>query len=579
MVESGLCIDRAGVAAAATKRIGDVVTMFATNQSDVERKRVAQDHVKMFIEALEDITSDEHILIQPWLSAYISICSVNEISTVCTALNKLLTRARILLNTSPGDFLITSEQAADKAKLVQLLTQLWSVVYPVMKSLSTSLTAPAEVSSLAADFVILSSENARRGGQNLAKESVEEMIKYFCLNKLITASTSAAFLGRLMNSRAVVLDQVRAETGSDKLLLEVLAISCAHTGPDSHNHQLVRNTWLDLAPSLGMQGNSQDKEQDLAKEMMEKLMNSKYSDVLSCMAKECSDVTKWKSDQLRLYQVGGWLVRHCAHVLYKPAGGDTTFTNLLSNLLTPSSSFSPTWVLSGNQKQGLLNSLPDFILGLTSCNKLNSDKFLARKISEIIRIYLPRFDIAQHPLLPLLSSPSLQASEDNIQAVQQLSVRVGLKMIQDNRFKNPKISSSCLRYFAACMARPAGDSFALITKELLSTLLEVVTLTDDKSLKNPAISVLQIIIRNPETDRKTLKEKLNSFLIANLAFNSERVFQSLTVVSMMNSDLISDLLPCVEAEVVKIETKRGSGRDPKLRRLLDDLGSKLQNKN
>ena len=127
MVESGHSINKGGLGEAAIKCVGDAVTMFATNQSEVEKKRIAQDNVKIFVETLEDITdqsvgltSDEDILIQQWLGVYLSICSVNEIATICTALNNLLTRARILLNTCPGDLMITSEQVSDKAKLVQL---------------------------------------------------------------------------------------------------------------------------------------------------------------------------------------------------------------------------------------------------------------------------------------------------------------------------------------------------------------------------------------------------------------------------------------------------------------------------
>jgi len=586
MVESEHSIDMSGVGTAVSKQVGDVVTKFASNQSDVESKRFAQDNVKIYIETVEDmtdqsvaLTSDEHTLLQPWLAVYLSICSVNEISTICTALNNLLTRARILLNTSPSEMLETAEQAADKSKLVKLLTQLWTIVYPAIKSLSTTLTAPPQVSSLAADFVIQSAENTGRGGQKLAKESVLEMIKYFGLNKLVTANTSAAFLGRLVHNNAV-LDRVKAETGDHKLLLEVLALSCVHTEPGSQNHQLVRNTWLCLAPRLGLQGNSQDREQDLSRVMMERLMNSQYSQVLSCMARECSDVGRWKGvDVLRMYQVGGWLVKHCAHVLYKPGGPDPTFTNLIGNLLTPSVAFSQAWILSGYQKQGLGKSLPDFILGLTGCSKLSSDKFIARKISEIIRIYLPRFDIINHPLLPLLSYPSLPVSEDNLQTVQQLTVDVTIKMIQENRFKTPGISATCLSYFKACLVKPAEESFPLISKQLLPTLLEIVTLTDDKSLKNPAISILQLVISaasHSDVTRLLIQQKLTSFLAANLAFNSERVFQTLSVVSVMSSGLVLDLLPEIEAQVAKIETKRGSGRDPKLQKLIYNLKQTVQ---
>ena len=64
--------------------------------------------------------------------------------------------------------------------------------------------------------MILSAENKAMGGQNLIKESVEGMIGYFCLNKLINSNIATTFLGRMVHNKAV-LDQV-------KMLLEVLAI-------------------------------------------------------------------------------------------------------------------------------------------------------------------------------------------------------------------------------------------------------------------------------------------------------------------------------------------------------------------
>ena len=184
---------------------------------------------------------------------------------------------------------------------------------------------------------------------------------------------------------------------------------------------------------------------------------------------------------------------------------------------------------------------------------------------------MPRFDLAHHPLLPLLSSPGLKICEDNNTVIQKLAVSVSVKMIQDNRFKSPAISSSCLKYLHACLMKPFVESFSLVSKELLSTLLDIVTLTDDKFIKNPAISLLQLIITNPEIDTKLIYEKLNNFLASNLAFNSERVFQSLTVLSAMNRIPILDILPGIEAEVAKIEKK-------KLRKLLENLKSRLGNK-
>ena len=75
--------------------------------------------------------------------------------------------------------------------------------------------------------------------------------------------------------------------------------------------------------------------------------------------------------------------------------------------------------------------------------------------------------------------------------------------------------------------------------------------------------------------REQISQKLRTFVNSNLAFNSERVFNSLKVISVLSKSVIIDVLPHVEVEVEKVEKKRGSGKDSKLRNAFNNLQSSV----
>ena len=103
-------------------------------------------------------------------------------------------------------------------------------------------------------------------------------------------------------------------------------------------------------------------------------------------------------------------------------------------------------------------------------------------------------------------------------------------------------------------------------------------MAEDKNVKNPIIVILKFIFRTLESDdglKQLVTQKLRTFVNFNLAFNSERVFNSLKVISVLNKSVIIDVLPHVGIEVEKVEKKRGSGKDSKLRNAYNNLQSSV----
>merc|ERR1711972_349434 len=105
-------------------------------------------------------------------------------------------------------------------------------------------------------------------------------------------------------------------------------------------------------------------------------------------------------------------------------------------------------------------------------------------------------------------------------------------MLKENRVKNPSHALSCLNFVKFSLDRASSKIFQLISEEIFVTLLEIITLTDDKTLKNPAISSLQTVVHHKSsesglTTKHVFIQKMNRFVEDNLSFNSDRVFKTL----------------------------------------------------
>jgi len=414
--------------------------------------------------------------------------------------------------------------------------------------------------------VILYAENLDRGSKIRSMDSLTDMIKYFGHNKLVTPDKSVCFISRLINN--AIVDRLIAEIKGPTLLLEALATSALHVSSDKKSLSLFNASWSALSSKLGLHPTrNQNKDEEPVKVLIEGLMNSKYSNIICSIARECSDISRWKDDVKGMYHVGGLIAKNCSHLLYKTGGADPTFTNLIGNLLTPSCAFSSSWVLSGQQKQGIQLSLGNYIQGLLAFSKFENDRYIVRKVSEIIRIYLTKFDLKNHPLSLLLTDTTLQSKGEK---VLELTLNTIKTMLKENRVKNPSHALSCLNFVKFSLDRASSKIFQLISEEIFVTLLEIITLTDDKTLKNPAISSLQTVVHHKSsesglTTKHVFIQKMNRFVEDNLSFNSDRVFKTLQVVAVIDKEIIS--LVSIANEIKKTEKKRGISHDSKLHKL------------
>jgi hypothetical protein len=267
------------------------------------------------------------------------------------------------------------------------------------------------------------------------------------------------------------------------------------------------------------------------------------------------------------------------------------FLTILTPILTSNAATTAAWTPSEEQKKGLKTSLADFVTGLASFDSFQKDKFLVESLTNIVRTYLPRFSSSGHPLLPLLSLPPLPGlSLTSQQQLYQLTLSCLVATINKYLNYSKKHSSelvatsehvaatfNAIQFISASFNKPVGQSRLSIIQETLVLLLEVASLTNDKSLQKEATKVLNDV--NLEFCEKSGAgiwmnasiDAINTYVSRHVAFNSERVFVWLKVIGKRAPNLMKACFPSIESEVEKTEQKRGVGQDSRLRKHLADL--------
>ena len=148
-------------------------------------------------------------------------------------------------------------------------------------------------------------------------------------------------------------------------------------------------------------------------------------------------------------------------------------------------------------KKSIERSLADFLIGFVNSKNFETDKFLQRTVRDIIRIYIGRFNAnTYHPLKTLLSVPIIEASPSKQESVKIIVITVISKLVTDLRLSNPSYLLSVLSFCSSCLKNPSEGTLKHFVDIFLPSLLDLVLLTDLKTLKNLASSLLIAVIKN-----------------------------------------------------------------------------------
>ena len=133
-------------------------------------------------------------------------------------------------------------------------------------------------------------------------------------------------------------------------------------------------------------------------------------------------------------------------------------------------------------------------------------------------------------------------------------------------------------FLQTCLASdPQPKLMESTVQHVLKSMLEILTKVDNPKLKNPVIEIMKLLNSGMREDVELQGKVMNhlcDFIATNLPFNSERVFLTLNVINQLSKALITQALVFISEQVDKIESKRGAGRDSKLRSLFENLKNK-----
>ena len=116
----------------------------------------------------------------------------------------------------------------------EVVGRLWSVVYPAVKQVSTSLTAPAGVGNVAADFILLRAESDTRADNVGASHSLVDMVRHWTQNRLVPVEISANVLYSVTHTSAV------GSVVTREVLVASLGVCSAIATPGTTAYDLVR---------------------------------------------------------------------------------------------------------------------------------------------------------------------------------------------------------------------------------------------------------------------------------------------------------------------------------------------------
>ena len=115
-----------------------------------------------------------------------------------------------------------------------MIAQLWRFVFPAVKDLSCSLTAPDTVASLAADFIIQRAESLESRDCSASGPDLQEMVRHFTGSRQVADHICCGVLARLCHNTAVS-SQVSRQT-----LLSNIAVASALALPGSPALETMR---------------------------------------------------------------------------------------------------------------------------------------------------------------------------------------------------------------------------------------------------------------------------------------------------------------------------------------------------
>ncbi|XP_023343393.1 uncharacterized protein LOC111712874 isoform X3 [Eurytemora carolleeae] len=495
-----------------TGQLEKLVNQYCADQLDAQHRRIAQDGLKIYLEFLEELvvectlTQDEASFVEPWIQNYLNVCSSSEISSILSTFNKVLCRCRAIYNLMEG-VKVTPEQTEKEKMLISFINKLFNILLPSSKRLVTTLTCPLEIADVGFEFLNITMEGAKRR-QYFSESTISILQIFTSIN--IRDELRVEFLFRTTAIPSVVegvISTLKSSKLSEDLLLSVTGTCSLTVDPANQSYSKLEDVWTRLSDIYGLKAKERIKySSHVALDIMSCVAYTSHAEVLLEMCKSCESLDKNKVRPKYMFRVFGWMARDFMNLIYRPNQSNNGFLLVVSTLLTQNKFFSSTWAPSSDELEGIKIFIPLSLGSMFLHPDFPNDTALQRKSEDIIRLYMGRFRIQDHPLLFIFSKKELKYPPGRMEFVLTLVFKVMVRLISVETIKT-------LQFLRQIISNLDSSSHQVFITKALSAVLELM-FRKDSAVKQETKDLLKKLL-------PTIRKQVESFSGLQILFDEK----------------------------------------------------------
>ncbi|XP_056016526.1 protein MMS22-like isoform X2 [Ostrea edulis] len=480
------------------------------------------EHVTEVFERSSDVELSQYLFIGDGIGRILDSCKSSEISTIVISLQEILSKCRDIISRS---FVMTASNSAMYAAVMTNIS-------PSLRTLCCSVTAPLPCADLLAALCLLSVDC----------KTEEDFVSIFKFS-----------LSESINKRDFM--QVPAV----REMFTVSGMAPPEDGQIIHFIQAIQKTY---DKTTGW------KERMCLRDKVMQFFVDIHKHIAPVMhALHPADILK------NVYAVLGYLVKHCAPVLFVQSKPDCPLPNILTALIVPHFMFNA----DKPPKSAFVNivgqHLHQFVIGLSKLEYRRAT-YVNRKLGDIVTIYLPKYwssslgPARSHPLvLSLKSSFSKSPSETDLAFRHFMLELVCEKYLQlSHHSYNPNHQYAIKFLLEVIKHTTDPEVVESDCRIILCPILKVDLLTSTHQSKLLIQNVMEAVcLSQQKTDISNVCTILSKFVKDHKKGHLEAVFNTLHKLPPKCGPYISQISPQLQHCVIENEAFRGVGRDGTVR--------------
>ncbi|XP_023343394.1 uncharacterized protein LOC111712874 isoform X4 [Eurytemora carolleeae] len=304
-----------------------------------------------------------------------------------------------------------------------------------------------------------------------------------------------------------VISTLKSSKLSEDLLLSVTGTCSLTVDPANQSYSKLEDVWTRLSDIYGLKAKERIKySSHVALDIMSCVAYTSHAEVLLEMCKSCESLDKNKVRPKYMFRVFGWMARDFMNLIYRPNQSNNGFLLVVSTLLTQNKFFSSTWAPSSDELEGIKIFIPLSLGSMFLHPDFPNDTALQRKSEDIIRLYMGRFRIQDHPLLFIFSKKELKYPPGRMEFVLTLVFKVMVRLISVETIKT-------LQFLRQIISNLDSSSHQVFITKALSAVLELM-FRKDSAVKQETKDLLKKLL-------PTIRKQVESFSGLQILFDEK----------------------------------------------------------